>query len=154
MSNQYLEQLARVKRWYRRLEEIHIGREHNRESDYYQDVLYSFFQNCFHLKDWLIESGVTNNKVVDKFISSEDDMKICRDLCNGSKHLVIKDPSIDPGIKVKNRAFSLSLSNESPRIKVVYWIEADGGVYHAFDVATRCLVLWEEFLERHGIRTA
>lgn len=151
MSNQYIDQYKRLERWYRRLEEIYLGREHNKNPDYYQDILYAFFQNCFHFKDWLIESGVISNLTVNTFINSEDEMKICRDLCNGSKHLVINNPSIDPNIKVNNKDISLLLSNEPPQIKIIYWIDVNGSNYLAFDVATRCLVLWKNFLKQNGI---
>lgn len=153
MPTQYIEQLKRVKRWHKRLEEIYLGREHSRDTDYYQDVLYSFFQNCFHLKDWLITSRVINGNVINTFINSEDSLKICRDICNGSKHFKITNPSIDPNIKIKNRNFSLSIGNQPTQIKIIYWIEASGSSYHAFDIATHCLVLWEKFLKQYGLKT-
>lgn len=151
MSVQYLEQFERIKRWHQRLEEIYVGREHDRSTDYYQDVLYAFFQNCFYLRDWLINSGAVSKIAIDNLINADEDMKMCRDLCNGSKHLMIRDPSIDPNIKVKNKDIALELGAGMPQIKIIYWIEARGGVYHAFDVATRCLVIWKRFLTQHSL---
>lgn len=152
MDKGYKEQFKRVKRWHKRLEEIYLGMDHTCDSDYYEDVLYAFFQNCFHLKDWLIESGAINKSRVDSFIESDDDMKICRDLCTASKHLKIGHrPSIDKDIRIKNRNFSLELGTGKSKISVIYWIEAAGGVYHAFDVATRCLNLWENFLKGENL---
>ena len=45
-------QWKRVGRWFERFSNTARGRDHDRESDAYQDEAYAFFLNCFHLKDW------------------------------------------------------------------------------------------------------
>ena len=151
MSNQYLDQFARIKRWHKRLEEIYLGREHDRESDYYQDVVYAFFQNCFHLKDWLIKSGAISEKDINIFIKSNTDMGICRDLCNGSKHLTITKPSIDSKTAVNKREYFMTVGNGPIIIKVHYWIHAGKYLIDAFDLATNCIIQWEILLKKHGL---
>lgn len=152
------EQFERIKRWHERFKEIHSGREHTRESDYYQDVVYAFFQNCWSLKDWIINSGaLSKEKIeeVEKFFHSNMDMKICRDIANGSKHLLIKEPSIDPNISIARREYSLSLGG-TPKIEVVYWIEAkdkEGRLItlNAFDLASTLVATSEGFLKKHNL---
>lgn len=150
----FLEQYNRMKRWQKRLEEIHSGRKHTRETDSYQDVVYAFFQNCFHLKDWVIKSGVLSAQKVEEFMKQTVEMRICRDLSNSAKHLVIGDnypAAIDKNIQVKNRKFSLELGGAETLISVDYSVEADGQIYQAFDVAIICVNLWEKFLKENKL---
>ena len=97
------EQFARMKRWPVRFEEITNGKEHLQSTDFYQDEVYAFFQNCWHLRDWIINSGIIEKVIVDKFFHEDSDMKICRDLANGSKHLTINSPSIDADMKIERK---------------------------------------------------
>jgi hypothetical protein len=53
------EQWKRVGRWFERFSDTARGRDHNRESDAYQDEVYAFFLCCFHLKDWLKNDPVS-----------------------------------------------------------------------------------------------
>lgn len=145
------EQFFRVKRWHRRLEEINNGKIHDRESDYYEDILYAFFQNCYHLKDWIINSGALAKDVIDNFINSNTDLMICRDLCNGSKHLKINNPSIDKNIIVNRREYSMSIGGGPTKIEVCYWIHAGKYLVNAFDLATNCVVQWEAFLKSRNL---
>ena len=68
------------------------------------DYFISFFQNCFHLKDWIIEAqkndGINWSNKIHAMINSNQSMKICRDLCNGLKHLRINRPSIDKNFAI------------------------------------------------------
>jgi hypothetical protein len=47
------EQWERVLRWYSRFEQINRGQHDAPSTDFYQDDVYAFFQNSYHLKDWL-----------------------------------------------------------------------------------------------------
>lgn len=147
------EQFFRLKRWHKRLEEIYTGRSHTRESDYYEDIIYAFFQNCFHLKDWIVNSKALPKNIVHGLINSNTDMKICRDLCNGSKHLTITNPSIDSNVSVNRREYSLSIGGGQPEIKIYYWVHAGGKLVDAFDLATNCIIQWEIFLKKHNLLT-
>ena len=61
----WLDQWHRVRRWLDRFTETNSGRSHTKDSDNYQDEVYAFFQNCYHLKDWLINDPVTSALVSD-----------------------------------------------------------------------------------------
>ena len=45
------DQLARVERYLKRIE------NQDRDRTEYEDDLWSFFQNCWHLKDWIKNDG-------------------------------------------------------------------------------------------------
>jgi hypothetical protein len=52
-SYDFEEQYERVKRWYKRFDEINQGKENYRSSEDCRDEVYAFFINCYHLKDWI-----------------------------------------------------------------------------------------------------
>jgi len=52
-SRKWFEQFRRVKRWYTRFKSIDEGRPDTLTLDGYLDEVYAFFQNCYHLKDWI-----------------------------------------------------------------------------------------------------
>lgn len=148
--NKAAEQFKRVERWYKLLEKVSTGIERNQDSNYYEDIVYAFFQNCWHLKDWIINSKTLDTKIVHNFIHSNKDLEICRDLANGSKHLVINKPSVSSDIKINKREYSLTIGRGDPEIKVTYWIEGIPGV-DAFSLATNCYAQWKVFLINQGV---
>jgi hypothetical protein len=56
------------------------------------DIIISFFIHCYHLKDWLIKSGM-DRAIIENFIQETDTMGICRDLTNSTKHLGLREKS-------------------------------------------------------------
>jgi hypothetical protein len=89
MTPKYQEQFERMKRWYEYFKSIDQGIPHTLSSDHYQDVVYAFFLNCYHLKDWIQNDdtlSLTKQKV-EQFINQNDCMQVCADICNGIKHL-------------------------------------------------------------------
>jgi hypothetical protein len=46
----------------------------------------SFLMHCYHLKDWLKQSGV-NGKKVEGYVSKTRELRDCGDLTNSTKHL-------------------------------------------------------------------
>ena len=107
----WVQQRDRVKRRYQRFSEINAGIEHTLPSDFYEDDVRSFFTDCDHLKDWLKNypaSGVFETDV-EMFVHSSQNLRICGDLANGSKHAVLTKPKVGAGAKVKNRHFEVGL---------------------------------------------
>ena len=81
-SSKYLEQFDRVKRWYQRFVTIDEGRRHTLPSDNYQDEVYAFFLNCYHLNDWIKndESVGTASAKVEAVINGNNELKVCGDI--------------------------------------------------------------------------
>ena len=154
----YVEQYQRVKRWYNRLVVIYEGIEHKVNSEYYQDEMYAFFQNCYHLKDWLKNDPkiwwVLGN-ALEGFVSGDKSpqcMRICGDLCNGSKHMVItRKPKIDKNTSVKSRDYGLQLGGEVAIVSVKYNIECQGKTYDALSLAQCCMKEWDKFMDEYDI---
>ncbi len=101
-GNRYLEQFDRVKRCYEEFKLIDQGRPHDHSSDFYQDQVYAFFQNCWHLKEWIKNDSDELYKELNGKIHCDTHMLICRDICNGTKHLKLKNKKVAPQFEQKN----------------------------------------------------
>ncbi len=149
----YLEQYERIKRSYNRFEKINKGMLHDKNSDYYQDEVYAFFINCYHLKDWLIKDLPTGIKKrdIESFVGKSKNLMISGALCTGSKHLIISDPRFDPSTKIGKRSVKVGLGTGPTTISVKYQINIDNKIHDAFTIATKCLKEWERFLKRNRL---
>jgi hypothetical protein len=148
------EQWKRVGRWFERFSNTARGRDHDRESDAYQDEAYAFFLNSFHLKDWLKNDPASSVAAsdVEAFISRSPSLRLCADLANGSKHLTLTRPRVDAKTRVGRRDFSLVLGGgRLPRIAAKYEVEAAGKKRDAFKLATECMHEWTSYLEAKGL---
>jgi len=116
------------------------------------DVL-AFFQNCYHMKEWIINDSDLEirekKRCVEDFINNSEDLRICGDLCIGSKHLTIKRPRKDSETKI-NRHFWGGLRNY-PIQKRAFIITSDGRQYDAMNLATKCVEEWRRFFKNNGI---
>ena len=147
-SSKYLEQFDRVKRWYQRFVTIDEGRQHNLPSDNYQDEVYAFFLNCYHLKDWIKydESVGAAAAKVEGFINNNEEMKLCADICNGVKHLKVTKPRSNKDPRFGKRKFNLAVGGTETTIGVKYSIDTSNGPVDAYELATKCLRAWENFI--------
>jgi hypothetical protein len=155
MTDQYLEQWERLNRWYERFKEIHCGREHTMPSENYKDEVYAFFLNCYHLKDWLIEDNAVPAQEVEDFINDCDELKLCADICNAIKHLVLhKKPRSGVQPEFTKKDVSLTLGPEPADVSIQYTIETAHGPIDAFDIAKKNMEAWETFFSQNGLRIA
>lgn len=148
----YREQLQRLQRNYRRLAEIDQGRRHNMGCENYRDEVYSFFLNCHHLKDWLInDSGFPGSRTdVENYINANQELQLCADICNAHKHLRLDSPRSTENPRVGGQKIDLELRAGEAAIKIKFTIDTASGPLDAFELATRCLELWMEFIISKG----
>lgn len=147
-SSKYFEQFNRVKRWYENIALTDQGRPHDRPSDFYQDEFYVFFQNCYHLKDWIRNDqsvGAAADKV-EKFINNNEEMRLCADICNGSKHLYLSSSRSGQDPQFGQRKFHVRIGGPPTTISAKYSIDTLVGPVDAFELATKCLEAWENFI--------
>lgn len=79
-----------MERWQRRaLDALSSGQIGHGDGE---DFVYAFCQTAYHLRDWLQNSGATSQADLDALMASTPALKLCRDVCNGSKHFRL-DPS-------------------------------------------------------------
>ena len=152
-------QWARVGRRYKRLEAMNTPKEHiGPTQDYDDDDFHAFFTDCYHLKDWLKNdstSGVSGREVED-FVAKSSNLKLCGDLANGSKHLLLTNPKIDPKARIGGKLFKVGLQaggslREPTTIAHSYKVEALGKALDGFDLATNCVSEWEAFLKSKSL---
>jgi len=148
-SSKYLEQFDRVKRWYERFALIDGGRQHDQPSDNYQDEVYTFFINCFHLKDWLKNDGSVevDAKEIEDFVKNNKELNLCRDICNGIKHLKLTAPRSGQDPEFGQRKYHLHVGKSPTTISAKYTIDTASGPIDAFKLATKCLQAWESFIQ-------
>lgn len=149
----YLEQYERVMRWFTRLKNITEGREYNLSSDHYQDEVLAFFINCYHLKDWIKNDKSTKvtSEEVEDFVRQSEFLRVCGDICNGSKHLTITNPRSDKNTKVGGRNFSLNFGGIFSIFKARYKIISGKKKYDAFELASQCMEEWRRFLAEKNL---
>jgi len=150
MSNltKYQEQYNRLNRLYESFKEINDGKIHDKSSEFYQDVVYAFFMNCHHLKDWIkndpAAASVTNN--VENYINNNPDLRLCADICNGVKHLRRVSNRSGERPEFGKKKAKLYIGSGPTTISVKYEINTDSGTIDAFELSTKCMKAWKIFI--------
>lgn len=137
----YLDQLGRVRRFLARLSEM------RRASDEYDDDLWSYFQHCYHLRDWIINDPAVPKLTKDAIVvgySAIAELEVCGDLANGTKHSVLQHKDSRP----VSRNVTVGGGENFQE-----WIiaTADGRQYKSLELATACLQKWEALLTATGL---
>ena len=141
-NKHWVDQYYRMKRWYYLLEKMRKSTEVDDDPTInYIDVIYAFFQNCHHLKDWIKNDHLKTNPDVEQFINENECMKICADICNGSKHYsdtslrsksnIVVEPTFRP---IEKRII--------PELGCVFSV--NGIDYDPFNLATECVKKLDE----------
>ena len=153
----YEEQLERVRRYHARFAQIDGGFEATLPSENYVDDMYAFFQNCYHLKDWLKKDPAFTarpNKSaqdIEDVVTNTPCLAICADICNATKHLGL-DLTQHPARsghepKVTRREFHVSVGGPAQPLAIKATVEHNGRNLDAFTLASDCLQAWEAFVQ-------
>jgi hypothetical protein len=116
-------------------------------------VLLHFFQDAYHLKDWLANdpaSGVTD-KVAENFVKGLDSkgpLAICGDLCNGSKHMVL-DRRTRTGDKSTGVATQDASVDVGAGVAYSWSVESNGVRYDAHRLSIDILEAWDAWIAGH-----
>ena len=149
----YRAQLDRARRFLDRVQS-HEGR---RDIDY-QDDVWAFFQNCWHIKDWLESDYRVREPIRKHAVRTAHKsrlLQVCRDMANGTKHRKLTKR----GKPIRARAVHLWTNTtivpggrttidcmiKFPRRKVRF--------RSAREVAAECLQEWVRILQEHGLNT-
>lgn len=154
MSGQHRDQFARVERYLARFQEFVEGRPHTRSSEHYQDDVYAFFQNCYHLKDWIKYDPVCAGwqPPVEDVVNQSADLCLCADLCNGLKHLALTHrPRSDQSPEFAQVAVHVIVADafterESVHLQSTYTIRTASGLLDGYELAQRCVAAWRRYL--------
>ena len=136
---EYMDQLNRVRRMLDRIN------HQERSPIEYGDDICSFFQNCWHLKDWVRNDPSVPLHVRDsigQLAAASLPLRICADLANASKHLKLTSPR--EGAKHSHWNMAIVPGESS---KVEYLIDTGSGTQQdSLDLARECLMAWERIL--------
>jgi hypothetical protein len=161
----HLEQLARIKRWKSRIDDFRFSNSPDIEISNQLDFIYAFFINCYHLKDFLEYSKLVSDKVISKFVEKNIEMQICRYICFESKHCSITQAhsgitdsstgekvihGLTGCIIIEGDPFQEILKYDNPIKNGKYSILVNGKNYDLFELADKCVKLWETFLEENN----
>jgi hypothetical protein len=105
------------------------------------DFLYAFFQNCHHLRHWLNAEGKVSGAEVDRFVAAHPELRLCRDICNGTKHLTISRPSLDAALAIGREYVPAHWPGTRPHVNETWFVIAGGEKYDLFELADRCVAL-------------
>jgi len=154
----YQEQVERTRRFLDRVEAIssHPGTPIQRHEHFdLEDMIYAFFQNCWHIKDWIRTDQSAPQSLKDAAknpVSRSDALKLTQAIANGTKHLdpARKDRRFTTNVEIRLE-FADSFRHPDQQTTVhtayTYLVRDEGGEAHsALDVAKQSLRDWEDLI--------
>ncbi len=141
------EQLERVRRFLNRV------RSEGRDSIDYEDDLWAFFQNSWHLKDWIKNDPSIPEESRARLLEAaeaSEDLKICADLANRSKHFELRNKRRDA--KVTSRNLTVFPGADRPSESTHIITLDDGSKQVAQELAERVVAKWVEILESEDLK--
>lgn len=152
----WAEQYGRMKRSHARLSEIAQGRL-AASSDEARDALIHFFQDAYHLKDWIRNDDLVVAGDVEAHISETPQLSLCADLCNATKHLrlnrprtgdtstafVGQDVTVHPATIGSGQAFSPALHG--------WRVQSAETILDALTLADDVVRAWERWLQQESL---
>ena len=144
-------QYQRLQRWHRLIHQIGRAKSQRKEMEQEHDFLYAYFQNCYHLRDWLRNSNAVTAKALQEFFRLNEPMGVCRDICNGTKHWRIDHPSVDADFSMGREYVPADCSSERPHVNESWFIISGRNKYDLFELADTCMALWDSFLRDNGL---
>jgi hypothetical protein len=145
----YRHQLDRVRRFLDRVEGPHASDVE------FQDMMWAFFQNCWHLKDWVrndpLASEAQKKSIIDQAHASAL-LGISRDLCNGTKHLKLdRKPSSGAGAAHHHVSITITPGESSSMDCMVE--DGHGNLISGKQFAHDSVREWERILQSQGLNT-
>ena len=153
-----MEQIDRANRYLNRIRDIYAGVFTTTDDrDLYEDDVLSFFMHCFHIRDWILHLNRVgiNAHQLDAFINQHEALRVCADLCNGTKHCKL-DRATRSGTQphVAGKAYDTSTwltgSGGGNVVKGTYTVLTASGPVDALELGSECMRLWGEFIEQAG----
>ena len=125
-------------------------RGHYRNVDDIRDDLYHFFQDAWHLKDWIKNdpSAPIALKVnIEQKVKASRELRVCADLANGTKHMVLRESTKREGATISSAQVNIKVGPDSS-ISVQHLITLDdGSVTIAEEFADHVVLAWTQLIE-------
>lgn len=138
-------QFARMLRWYEKVKEARGKLARNGKLSAFDiDDIFAYFQNCYYLREWLLKDRAITQPSLDSLFKTSKPLQICRDICNGTKHLTIDRPSIDKNFSIGREALPWGGDEH-------YYAYIGGDRHDLFDLVNSCQQEWTDFLALQGL---
>ena len=170
----YRDQLHRARRFLERVQRLEASRDNATE---FEDTVWAFFQNCWHIKDWLRSDPLLDEATKEAATSAaylSEALRVCQDLCNGTKHIYLREvrsgagaqPNHEPiaGMSYSDPTYfpwargkvldPLAVPPEGGAVRagIDFMVEDDqGNLVSGVQLALRCLADWERILTERGL---
>ncbi|MFV1976450.1 MAG: hypothetical protein ACC651_11930 [Candidatus Scalindua sp.] len=132
-----------------------IENNQNRNLDDYEDDIWSFFQNCWHLKDWVKNDDVINEiyrTSVENDVHEIESIKMCADLANRSKHLKLTFSRVDANVSSRDLHIHAAPPGQGGYGEYNFKItNSEGAVFDAIEVAKDSVKKWSELLTAYKV---
>ena len=143
----YRAQLDRVRRFHNRMQGQHAS-----HADF-QDMTWAFFQNCWHLHDWLKRDATLTGrrgKVLNAARASGL-LNIAHDVCNGAKHLVLDCPHSGTGASHRHDNLTIYPGQNRESEWECFIDDGMGHLISGQQLARDCVAEWERILKANGL---
>jgi hypothetical protein len=121
----------------------------------FQDMMWSFFQHCWHVKDWILNdplASTTQKEAACEMAHKSDVLRICQDLCNGTKHLQLRRPGSGSG--ASHRYVDATIDPGAGRFeRDCMFDDGRGNLISGKKLARECIAEWERILASQGLPT-
>jgi hypothetical protein len=133
-------QFERLQRWATRCERCYSNGRC--VSDDFVDFFLAFMVVCYHLRDFVVETGGVSGHEIDSLIQASEPMRICRDICHRSKHYEIRHNPFDAHWTL-GREFN-PWSDGTPGIS--HFLISGSEKREPLALGRQCLVFWGDLV--------
>jgi hypothetical protein len=117
------------------------------------DLAEAFFNQCYHLKDWIKKDPVIGSKVdVEAYINKVGALRIVADYCNSLKHAGLDRKSRSGGqVEEVRTHMKIDMTTKGFVTSAQLEIILGRKRYNAYKLATDCVAAWKTFFARNSI---
>ena len=140
----YRHQLDRARRFLERMEEPRANEVE------FQDMVWAFFQNCWHVKDWMEYDPVVPRQKKDIVIELAHRsvvLRVCQEMCNGTKHLGARP-------RAKHQHIELMVDSVGNTEMDCIIDNGQGTEVSGRMLSHQCIAEWVSILQSQGLATA
>lgn len=119
------------------------------------DAFWAFFIACHNLPEYLSDAGY---KDASKYAANIEELKVCRDVANQSKHVVLKEEKKPTDVTTKGlRTVIAGLwrdpSDQMERTVMLsnFYVVTDSKKYDVDVLARECMDAWARYLKQHNV---
>jgi len=120
----------------------------------FQDDMWSFFQACWHIKDWVKHDPLVPDDVktaITRQAEASPLLLMCHDICNGTKHLELTTPRGGG----THHDYTESKYESGFVVSIDCWFnDGSGVILSGKELARMCIAEWERIFESHGLAIA